>query len=53
MSDNPKFDREFLRAALALAAKPDVDHFLYICDMPIAPDGSARAAVPARSSSTR
>src|SRR5215469_2353947 len=33
-----RFDREFLRSALALAAKPDIDHFLYICDTPIAAD---------------
>ncbi|NPC75488.1 hypothetical protein D7Y27_19350 [Corallococcus sp. AB004] len=38
MSDNTKFDREFLRSALSLAAKSDVDHFLYICDTPISPD---------------
>ena len=36
MSELAKFDREFLRTCLALAAKPDVDHFLYICDIPIA-----------------
>ncbi|MBU8900935.1 hypothetical protein DRW03_30675 [Corallococcus sp. H22C18031201] len=35
MSENTKFDREFLRSVLALAGKPDVDHFLYICDTPI------------------
>ncbi|RKH58350.1 DNA integrity scanning protein DisA nucleotide-binding domain protein [Corallococcus aberystwythensis] len=35
MSDNTKFDREFLRSALSLAAKSEVDHFLYICDTPI------------------
>ncbi|CAM4056586.1 hypothetical protein G4177_36000 [Corallococcus sp. ZKHCc1 1396] len=38
MSDNTKFDREFLRSALTLAAKGDVDHFLYICDTPIPPE---------------
>ncbi len=38
MSDNSKFDREFLRAALALASKSDVDHFLYISDSLIAPE---------------
>ncbi|MFB1484115.1 DNA integrity scanning protein DisA nucleotide-binding domain protein [Corallococcus sp. RDP092CA] len=38
MSDNTKFDREFLRSALSLAAKSEVDHFLYICDTPIAPE---------------
>src|SRR5687768_2651332 len=35
MSDTSKFDREFLRAALSLAGKGDVDHFLYISDVPI------------------
>ena len=35
MSDASKFDREFLRAALSLAGKGDVDHFLYISDVPI------------------
>ncbi len=38
MSDKSKFDREFLRAALALASKSDVDHFLYISDHPIGPE---------------
>lgn len=38
MSDSQKFDREFLRAAIALASKGDVDHFLYIGDHPIAPE---------------
>ena len=38
MSDNTKFDREFLRSALTLAAKSEVDHFLYISDAPIPPD---------------
>lgn len=38
MSELGKFDREFLRSCLTLAAKPDVDHFLYICDIPIAPE---------------
>lgn len=39
MSDSSsKFDREFLRAALALAGKSDVDHFLYISDTPISPE---------------
>jgi DNA integrity scanning protein DisA with diadenylate cyclase activity len=35
MSDSSKFDREFLRSALSLASKPEVDHFLYISDTPI------------------
>jgi DNA integrity scanning protein DisA with diadenylate cyclase activity len=35
MSDSSKFDREFLRSALSLASKNEVDHFLYICDTPI------------------
>ncbi|MGE6763284.1 DNA integrity scanning protein DisA nucleotide-binding domain protein [Corallococcus interemptor] len=38
MSDNTKFDREFLRSALTLAAKSEVDHFLYISDVPIPPE---------------
>ncbi len=38
MPETSKFDREFLRACLALAAKPDVDHFLYICDIPLSAD---------------
>ena len=38
MNDLSKFDREFLRNALSLAAKSDVDHFLYICDQPIPAD---------------
>jgi len=38
MSDASKFDREFLRAALSLAGKGDVDHFLYIGDVPIPPE---------------
>src|SRR4051812_44551597 len=36
MTENSRFDREFLRSALSLAAKGDVDHFLYISDTPIA-----------------
>ncbi len=35
MSDSTKFDREFLRSALSLASKNEVDHFLYISDVPI------------------
>jgi DNA integrity scanning protein DisA with diadenylate cyclase activity len=38
MSDSSKFDREFLRSALSLAAKSEVDHFLYISDTPIPPE---------------
>lgn len=37
MSDPAKFDREFLRSALQLAAKSEVDHLLYIGDTPIEP----------------
>src|SRR6478609_6286529 len=37
MSELSKFDREFLRTALHLAGKAEVDHLLYICDIPIAP----------------
>ena len=35
MSDNSRFDREFLKAALQLATNADVDHLLYIGDIPI------------------
>jgi diadenylate cyclase len=35
MSEGSKFDREFLRTALSLAAKGEVDHFLYIDDRTI------------------
>ncbi len=38
MPESAKFDREFLRAALQLAGKNDVDHLLYIGDAPIAPE---------------
>lgn len=38
MTESSRFDREFLRSALSLAARNDVDHFLYICDVPIAPE---------------
>ena len=38
MSDSSKFDREFLRSALSLASKSDVDHFLYISDQQIPPE---------------
>ena len=37
MSDS-RFDREFLRAALQLATKAEVDHLLYIGDTPISAD---------------
>src|SRR5215510_9071476 len=37
MTDASKFDREFLRTALSLAGKGEVDHFLYISDEPIEP----------------
>ncbi len=40
--ESSKLDREFLRAALALAGKPEVDHFFYICDIPIAPEALKR-----------
>jgi DNA integrity scanning protein DisA with diadenylate cyclase activity len=43
MSDTSKFDREFLRAALSLAGKGDVDHFLYISDVPIAVEDLRRS----------
>jgi diadenylate cyclase len=35
MSDLSKLDRDFLKAALVLASKADVDHFLYISDAPL------------------
>lgn len=38
MRDYSKFDREFLRSALTLAGKGDVDHFLFISDAPIPPE---------------
>ncbi len=41
-SESSRFDREFLRGALALAAKADVDHFLYISDTPIAAEDIRR-----------
>jgi DNA integrity scanning protein DisA with diadenylate cyclase activity len=37
VSEASKFDREFLKSALSLAGKGDVDHFLYISDEPIPP----------------
>lgn len=37
MPENSKFDREFLRAALSLASKAEVDHLLFISDDPIEP----------------
>ena len=37
MSDNSRFDREFLKAALQLATNVDVDHLLFIGDIPIPP----------------
>ena len=33
--DGSRFDRDFLRTALKLASKGEVDHFLYISDVPI------------------
>ncbi|MHB8876646.1 MAG: DNA integrity scanning protein DisA nucleotide-binding domain protein [Myxococcaceae bacterium] len=38
MSETSKLDREFLRAALSLAGKAEVDHLLYISDVPIPPE---------------
>lgn len=35
MADLGRFDREFLRAVLALASKGEVDHLLYISDHPL------------------
>lgn len=38
MTDGSKFDREFVRQALSLAGKGEVDHFIYISDDVIAPE---------------
>jgi DNA integrity scanning protein DisA with diadenylate cyclase activity len=38
MENASKFDREFLRSSLRMAGHADVDHFLYISDVPIAPE---------------
>ncbi|HZH04416.1 MAG TPA: diadenylate cyclase [Myxococcaceae bacterium] len=38
MSDASKFDREFVRGALTLASRAEVDHLLYIGDVPIPPE---------------
>jgi DNA integrity scanning protein DisA with diadenylate cyclase activity len=37
MSEATRLDREFLKSALTLASQPDVDHLLYISDVPISP----------------
>jgi DNA integrity scanning protein DisA with diadenylate cyclase activity len=37
MSDSSRFDREFLKTALALATQSEVTHLLYIADTPIPP----------------
>ena len=37
MSDASRFDREFLKSALALAGQADVNHLLFISDTPIPP----------------
>lgn len=37
MSDSSRFDRDFLKSALTLASQSDVDHLLFISDVPIAP----------------
>jgi len=37
MSETTKFDKEFLKAALVLAANSEVDHLLYIADAAITP----------------
>ena len=44
-NESSRFDREFLRGALALAAKAEVDHFLYICDVPIAAEDLRRRKI--------
>lgn len=38
MTDASRFDRDFLRSALSLASKSEVDHLLFIGDQRIAPD---------------
>ncbi len=38
MSEKTRFDREFLKNALTLAGRGEVDHLLYISDVPIAPE---------------
>jgi diadenylate cyclase len=37
VSDSSRFDREFLKGALALASQAEVDHLLLIVDEPVAP----------------
>lgn len=37
MSDQSRFDREFLKTALALASQADVTHLLHISDVPLSP----------------
>jgi DNA integrity scanning protein DisA with diadenylate cyclase activity len=37
MSEATRLDREFLKSALTLASQSEVDHLLYISDVPIAP----------------
>lgn len=37
MPELTKLDRDFLRSVLTLAAKPEVDHLLYISDFPLDP----------------
>ena len=37
MSDAGRFERDFLKSALTLASQSEVDHFLYIADVPLAP----------------
>jgi diadenylate cyclase len=34
---DPKLDRTFLKAVLSLAAKPEVDHLLFVSDIPLSP----------------
>jgi DNA integrity scanning protein DisA with diadenylate cyclase activity len=36
MSDTTRLDREFLKSALSLASQSEVDHLLYISDVPLA-----------------
>src|SRR5690606_42088121 len=38
MTDSPRFDREFIRAALSLGSKAEVDHFLLISDELLPPE---------------
>ena len=38
MAESTKFDREFLRSLLTLAARDQVDHLLFVSDVPLTAD---------------